>query len=81
MNEIITQWTSFFEALGLKCRELQKAPTPGLEIANFYGDGKHKVWMPVPKFPENGLIEDASHYADALGQHVYLVIGPPEVPR
>ena len=81
MNEIISQWTIFFEALDLKCRELQEAPTPGLEIANFYGDGKHKVWMPVPKFPQHGLIEDASHYADDLGQHVYLVIGPPEVPQ
>jgi len=82
MNEqLLRDWTIFFGALGLNCRELQDALTPGLEVLDLFGHGQHGVWLPVPKFPRHGLIEDAGHYADALDQHVYLVIGPPEIPQ
>jgi hypothetical protein len=82
MNEqLLTDWTIFFEALGLKCRQLSDAPTPGLEVHDLFDPGKHGVWMPVPKFPEHSLIEDGSRYADLFDKHVFFVIGPPEPPQ
>jgi hypothetical protein len=80
-EQLLTKWTIFFDALRLQTQRVTDTPSPGLQVLDLYGPGQHVVWLPVPKFPEHTLIEDAGRYADRLGKPIFVVIGPPEPPQ